>query len=136
MYAEDIEAWEERAGIRLGPGDALLLRTGRWARRAAVEPFSDVAGFDASIAPFLKERDIALLGGDAIQDVGIVPGFPVYPVHHIALVTLGVSIFDNLDLEAAAETAARLNRWQFLLIAAPAAAANSTGSPISPVAVF
>ena len=136
VYAEDIEAWEEQAGVRLGPGDALLLRTGRWARRAAVEPFSDMAGFDASIAPFLKERDIALLGSDAIQDVGIVPGFPAYPVHHIALITLGVNIFDNLDLEAAAETAARMNRWEFLLVAAPVSSAHSTGSPISPVAVF
>ena len=34
VYAEDIEAWEKKAGVRIGPGDAILLRTGRWARRA------------------------------------------------------------------------------------------------------
>ena len=38
LYQEDIEAWEEYAGVRLGPGDALLLRTGRWAHREAVGP--------------------------------------------------------------------------------------------------
>ena len=35
IYPEDLEAWEKKAGVRVGSGDALLLRTGRWARRRA-----------------------------------------------------------------------------------------------------
>src|SRR3954466_12716237 len=33
LYVEDLEAWEKKSGVTLAPGDALLLRTGRWARR-------------------------------------------------------------------------------------------------------
>ena len=89
----------------------------------------------ASFAPFLKQRDIALIGSDAVLDAGNVPGFPL-AVHTFALVAVGVNIFDNADLEALAETAARLNRWEFLLTAAPVRVTNGTGSPINPIAVF
>ena len=36
IFVEDLEAWEKRAGVKVGPGDALLVRTGRWARRTAL----------------------------------------------------------------------------------------------------
>jgi len=135
VYREDVEAWEKKAGIKVGPGDAIFLRTGRWARREKLGPFTNFAGYDGSFAPFLKERGVALLGSDAVQDVGTVPGFPL-PIHQIALVALGINIFDNVDLEAVAEAAARLNRWEFLLFAAPIPVQNGTGSLINPIAVF
>ena len=135
VYREDIEAWEKQAGIKVAAGDALLLRTGRWARREKVGPFTNLSGYDGSVAPFLKQRDIALIGSDGIQDVGTVPGFAL-PIHQFALVALGVDIFDNLDLEAVAETAARLHRWEFLLFAAPIPTTTGTGSLINPIAMF
>ena len=135
VYREDVEAWEKQAGVKVGPGDALLLRTGRWARREKVGPFSNLSGYDGSFALFLKQRDVALVGSDGILDVGTVPGFPL-PMHQFALVALGVNIFDNLDLEAVAETAARLHRWEFLLFAAPIPTTTGTGSLINPIAMF
>lgn len=135
VYREDVEAWERQAGVTVGPGDAILLRTGRWARRAQEGPFANLAGYDGSFAPFLKERDVALIGSDGIQDVGTVPGFSL-PIHQIALVALGVNIFDNLDLEDVAAVAARLGRWEFLLVAAPIPVPGGTGSLINPIAVF
>jgi kynurenine formamidase len=135
VYREDVEAWEKKAGLKIAAGDAIFLRTGRWARRDKVGPFATFAGYDASFAPFLKQRDVALLGSDGVQDVGTVPGFPL-PIHQIALVALGVNIFDNVDLEAVAEAAARHNRWEFLLFAAPIPFTNGTGSLINPIAVF
>ena len=45
VYIEDVEAWEKKAGIKIGPGDAVFLRTGRWARRAKEGPFANFAGF-------------------------------------------------------------------------------------------
>ncbi len=38
VYVEDLEAWEKKARIKIGPGDAILLRTGRWARRDQTGP--------------------------------------------------------------------------------------------------
>ena len=135
VYREDVEAWEKKAGVKVGPGDAIFLRTGRWARREKVGPFANLSGYDGSFAPFLKQRDVAFIGSDGIQDVGRVPGFAL-PIHQIALVALGVDIFDNMDLEALSEAAARLNRWEFLFIAAPIPVTNGTGSLVNPIAIF
>ncbi len=135
VYMEDVEAWEKKAGVKVSAGDAVFLRTGRWARRAKMGPFANFAGFDPSFAPFLKRRDVALIGSDGVLDAGTVPGFPL-AVHTVALVALGVNIFDNVDLEALAEAAARHNRWEFLLMAAPVPVQNGTGSMINPIAVF
>jgi hypothetical protein len=57
-------------------------------------------------------------------------------VHDFALLYLGMSLFDNLDLEALAEVAAEQNRWEFLLTAAPLPIRGGTGSPINPLATF
>ena len=42
-----------------------------------------------------------------------------YPLHRLSLVAMGVSIFDNLDFERAVDQAKRLNRYEFLFLAAP-----------------
>jgi len=36
VYPKDIEAWEKMADVKIGSGDAIILRTGRWAGRAKV----------------------------------------------------------------------------------------------------
>ena len=135
VYREDIEAWERMAGVKIGPGDALLLHTGRWIHAAQFGPSKVWAGFDASFVPFLKERDVALLGSDGAQDVGTVAGF-AFPVHRFALAALGVPILDNLELSAVAGTAARLKRWEFQVSVLPTNAANGSGSPVNPIASF
>jgi len=138
---QDIEAWEKVAGIRIGSGDAMLLRTGRWARRAQVGPGGS-SGWDASFLPFLKERDVALLGADTAHEAGPIPGVTLpsggsYPViHRFTIVARGMNLLDNLDLEAVAETSARLKRWEFMLVVAPARVPGGTGSPINPIAMF
>ena len=137
LYREDIEAWEEHAGVRLGPGDALLLRTGRWAYRDAVGPTREMAGWDASVIPFLAERDIALLGADSVHEApNSVPGLRVNPIHRFAIVARGMNLLDNIDLDAAAEVAARLNRWEFMMVVAPLRVPGGTGSPVNPIAIF
>ena len=142
IYAQDIEAWEKLAGVKIGAGDALFIRTGRWARRAALGPFETSrtgkrSGPSASMIPWLRQRDVALLGGDvppslAPSDVDGETG----AVHDFALVYLGVHVFDNVDLEALAEAAAARKRWEFLLTVAPLAIPGGTGSPVNPTATF
>jgi kynurenine formamidase len=142
IYARDIEAWEKMAGVKVAAGDALFIRTGRWARRAALGPWDTSRngkrpGPSVSMIPWLKQRDIALLGSDvppsvAPSDLAGEPG----PVHDFALVTLGVHLFDNCDLEALAEAAAARKRWDFLLTVAPLPIRGGTGSPVNPIATF
>jgi len=49
---------------------------------------------------------------------------------------MGVSIFDNLDLERGVEQARRLNRYEFLFMASPLRIDKGTGSPLNPLAIF
>ena len=32
IYAEDLDAWEKKTGVKIESGDCVLLRTGRWKR--------------------------------------------------------------------------------------------------------
>lgn len=124
---QDIEAWESETGIRISPGDALFLRTGR--------DIGQTGGYHPSLLPFFKERDIALLGADVPQEGGQVDGVAI-PVHFFTLVALGVHLFDNLDLEALAEAARELNRWEFMFMASPHVMPHGAGAAVNPLAVF
>ena len=140
VFIEDIEAWEKKAGVKVGSGDAIFLRTGRWARRAALGPWNvgqNEAGYHASVAPWLKTRGVSFLSSDDAQDVtpSLVDGITL-PVHTLAITALGIDIIDNLDLEAVADTAARLNRWEFLFVASPVPVVGGTGFPANPLAIF
>ena len=140
VYPADLDAWEKRTGVKVGSGDIVLLRTGRWARRDKEGPW-DVsrksAGLHASCAKWLKDRDASILGSDAASDVAPsrVEGVD-QPVHQLVIIAMGMPIFDNLDLEAVGKEAARLQRWEFLVTAAPLAVTGGTGSPFNPIATF
>jgi kynurenine formamidase len=140
VYPEDLIAWEKRAGIKIGSGDAVFVRTGRWMRVAARGPLdlSHIApGLHASSARWLHDRDIALLGSDAVSDVrpSRVEGVD-QPVHQLMLVALGTPLLDNCALDAVAELAGKLKRWEFMLTVAPLAVPGGTGSPVNPIATF
>ena len=140
IYQEDIEAWEKQAGVTVSAGDVVLLRTGRWARRAALGPWEltgNAAGIHVSVGRWLKERDVASFGSDSASDVqpSLVEDVE-FPVHVFLIAGLGMNIFDNMDLEALAETAARENRWEFMLTAGPIPVTGGTGSPLNVIAVF
>ena len=137
----DLEALEEIQGVYVEPGDVILLHTGRWKRRASLGPWDSsegVAGYHADVAYFLKERGVSFIGHDMWNDV-----FPHefsddvrLPLHRLALVSLGVGIFDNLDFGDVAEVARRLGRYEFLFMAAPLRIEMGMGSPLNPIATF
>ena len=140
IYPKDLEAWERKAGIKIKSGDIVFIRTGRWARRAEKGPWDTdkaSAGLHVSCAKWFKQRDIAMLGSDVHAELmpSPVPGIP-YPVHQLLLIAMGVPMFDNCDLEALSVAAAKRNRWEFLLTAAPLAVPFGTGSPLNPIATF
>ena len=140
IYPEDVEAWEKQAGVKIGPGDALMLRTGRWARRDKVGPWPvgrNAAGFHASIAPWMKARGVAFVGSDAASEVTptMVEGVTL-PVHTLLITALGIHLLDNQDLERLADTAARLKRWEFMLTINPVPVTGGTGSPLNTLATF
>jgi kynurenine formamidase len=139
IYVEDLEAWEKQAGVKVGPGDALFICTGVWERRKVTGPWvrgraGTDAGLDVSVIPWLRKRDVALLGSDHPQ--GVNPSEIPNAVHDFALVHLGVHLFDNCDLTALAEAAAARKRWEFLLTVAPLPVRGATGTVVNPIATF
>jgi len=141
IYPEDLEAWENRAGVTVLPGDVVFIRTGRWARRDKLGPWDaegeGSAGLHASCARWIRQRDIAMLGSDAASDV-LPSGIPdvTHPVHLLVLNAMGIHIFDNCELEELSKTARQLNRWEFLITASPLPVVGGTGSPLNPIATF
>ena len=140
IYVSDLEAWEEFAGVTIGSGDALLVRTGRWAKRDAEGPWSygtGGAGLHASVLPWLRERDVAILVGDAVNDVqpSGVEGIR-RPVHQLTQVVLGLPLVDNGYLKDLAATAARLQRWEFLTAIQINPIEGGTASPFNALATF
>ncbi|MBI4476598.1 MAG: cyclase family protein, partial [Acidobacteria bacterium] len=140
LYVADLEAWEKFAGIKIGSGDAVFIRTGRWARRAKTGPWNsarETAGLHASALPWLKQRDIALLGGDAVPDVqpSGVEGWP-RPIHDILIPIMGTPLIDNGYYEDLAQLAARLKRWEFMVSWTIMRIPGGTASPFMALATF
>src|SRR5881394_2908169 len=138
IYAEDLDAWEKKSGVKIAPGDALLLRTGRWARRDKLGPWNvgqSAAGLHASVATWIKARGVSLLGSDAAEDVtpSMVEGVAL-PIHTLMITALGVNLLDNQDLEALGDTAARLKRSTFMLTINPMPVTGGTGFPLNALA--
>lgn len=140
IHPADFDAWEKKTGVHIQSGDAVFVRTGRWAYRAAKGPWdigSHAAGLYASCARWLKQRDVAVLGSDSSHDAAPsgIPGVS-FPVHQLLIVAMGMPLFDQCDLEVLAKAAASRNRWTFLFTAAPVRVTGGTGGPINPIATF
>jgi kynurenine formamidase len=147
---EELEATAASQGVSVGPGDIVLLRTGRWHEHSSAsgaashEDVNDharwghMSGWHPACLPWLRERDVSVIGCDGPQEA--LP--PVYSdaldmtVHVFALVVMGMPLLDNCDLEQLSVVCAELGRWEFQFIVSPLRVTGGSGSPINPVAVF
>src|ERR1700686_1906959 len=135
----DLEAWEKKSGVKIGPGDVPLLYTDRWKRRAALGPWTgQVAGYYPDTIPWMHERLSAFIGHDFNIDWNPRPGWEGMrnPIHVAVLNWMGINIVECLDLEQTVTTARRLNRYEFALTFAPLPVEGGTGSPVNPLAIF
>jgi kynurenine formamidase len=140
IWPDDLEAAEQAAGLRVGQGDILLIRSGRHVCRREQGPWdtrSLMAGLHHDCVPWLRERGVAVLGCDGISDVvpGAFEGVPL-PIHVLTLVSMGMQLLDNLFLDDLAAACAARGRWEFLLVLAPLRLERGTASALSPLAIF
>jgi hypothetical protein len=140
IFVADLEAWERFAGVRVEPGDVLLVRTGRWAKRAAEGPWAygqGGAGLHASVLPWLHERGVSILVGDAVNDVqpSGVEGIN-RPIHQLTQVNIGLPIVDNGYLEDVAREASARRRWEFLVSVQIPRIVGGTAAPFNAIATF
>jgi kynurenine formamidase len=140
---EELEAAEKRQGVTVKSGDALLIHTGYVARTLAQGPNDprkpNQPGLHAGCLPYLRERDVAVLGSDAIQDVQP-SGYPgidlMRPIHAVGLVAMGLWLIDNMELTQLAATCARESRSEFFFAALPWRMIGVTSSALNPIALL
>ncbi|MBM4184842.1 MAG: cyclase family protein [Gemmatimonadetes bacterium] len=140
IFVSDLEEWERFSGVRVQPGDMLLVRTGRWAKREREGPWAygqGGAGLHASVLPWLHERGVAVLVGDAVNDVqpSGVEGIN-RPIHQLTQVNLGLPIVDNGYLEDVAREAAARRRWEFMVSLQIPRIVGGTAAPFNAIATF
>jgi len=120
VMPEDLDAAEQAQGVRVEPGDILLIRTGYYGRRLKQGPRNPLKdgspAAHVACAPWFRERGVAMLGTDTHNDVSPLP----YPrlgnaLHIVSLVAMGLWLIDNGNLEDLAAACQSRGRWNFLL---------------------
>ncbi|MFS8479722.1 MAG: cyclase family protein [Micromonosporaceae bacterium] len=135
---DDLAATAARQGVRVGPGDVVLIRSG-WGRRFDEGPASylghetGVPGVGEAGARWLADRRVHAAGADTIAFERLAPGcgHALLPAHRVLLVEAGIYIVEALALEELAAAGVH----EFTLILAPLNLVGATGSPVRPLAV-
>jgi kynurenine formamidase len=138
ITAAEMEAACRHHGTEVGPGDAVLVRTG-WPVGRYHDPqaylglASGVPGPDLSAARWLSGRGVRVTGTDTIAYEWQAPGTALtsLPVHVHTLVESGIHLIEVMDLEAAAADGVR----EFLFVCVPLRIVGATGSPVRPLAL-
>jgi kynurenine formamidase len=136
---QELDAVAARAGVRVEPGDVLVLRSGQasfvnahpdWVPRVALHP-----GLHISCLTWFREHDIAAIAWDMMDERP--SGYEGYGFGtHLAIPFLGLTLIDNTDPERLAVVCAEEQRYEFLFTAAPLPLVGSTGAPTHPLAIF
>lgn len=135
----EVESWLEHTGTDPGSGDIVIVRFGRDEAERHHSPMQMGAtpGLTVSCAEWLHERDIAVLVSDVISDCTPSPvATCALPVHTLTIAAMGMWLVDNADLGPLVEKCRALGRWSFFFTMNPLNLRRSTGSPLTPVAIF
>ncbi|MGE3913935.1 MAG: cyclase family protein, partial [Chloroflexota bacterium] len=126
--------------LQVESGDILLVRTGRHVRRKVKGPWDSrvtLSGLHHEVGPWLKDRNIALLGSDGVSDFREHPfDCCTHPIHVLTLVAMGAQLLDNQNLDDLAVACAERSRWAFMLVIAPLKLVGGTASMTNPIAIF
>ena len=140
VMPRDLEDAEARQGVRVEEGDILLVRTGNYRKRLEAGPVPNtepMVACQVACTPWFKDRGVAMLGTDTSNDVRPSQyATIVSPLHTVCLVTLGLWLIDNANLEELAGACRQRNRYEFMLTLGPLRLRNVTGSPVNPIALF
>jgi len=143
VTADEIIAIEKAQGVRLEPGDIMLLRTGQHRRRTEKGPWvvgeegEGRAGIDPYCLELLHERQVAafLPEGDGEVFPETVEGMRS-PIHVLQITAMGMFVADSLQLDELAAVCEEEKRFEFFVAVAPLRLPGGTGCPFNPIALF
>ncbi len=140
VMPEDLDAAERLHQVEVQEGDVLLVRTGNYRKRLERGPVPNTepgVACQVACAPWFRERGVAMLGSDTPNDVRPSQYATIgSPMHVTCLVTMGLWLIDNANLEQLSQACLERGRYEFMLTLAPLRLQNVTGSPVNPVALF
>jgi kynurenine formamidase len=141
----ELEACEQQQGVRLGPGDIFVYRTGHHRRRLELGAWDNglpptgqgKAGLHVDTVTWMYERQIAafLPDGDGEAIPSSCEGIQ-YPLHPLQITAMGMLTADSLQLEDLAEACEAEGRFEFMVVGLPLRLPGGTGSPWNPIAIF
>ena len=126
------------------PGDALVIRTGRYATRVvrpddpdAQDDHGNWSGLHVDCIELIAKWDIATVATDSSGDnfPSTTPECSV-PIHILTEAYLGLPLIHHLYLEEIGELLAYRPSTDFMLTVAPLRIVGGTGSPISPIGII
>lgn len=129
----DLDAAERRGGVRLEPGDALVVRSGwtfSWGEQAPTP------GMTVDAVAWMQRRDVSLYAGDVSDSFPPRDAQVPMPLHQVGLARLGMPLVDGAAVDELAAVCTELGRSAFLLTVAPLRLQGATGVPVNPLAVF
>lgn len=135
ITADDLIGCAAAAPVDVRAGDVLLVRTGyatRWKDEAA---YMTAAGVSKSGNIWVADRKVRAVGADnmawdCLEERDPDTNMALFGHAHL-LVTHGIHIIENLNLEALAASGHR----EFCFVALPLKFRGATGSPIRPIAL-
>jgi kynurenine formamidase len=135
IRAAELRACADAAGVEIGGGDVVLVRTGSGAHWDEPDRYLAAAGVAADGSEWLAAADVAAVGADNLAWDVIGRRDEAYgcdlPGHLILLVRRGIYIIENLALE---ELAA-FGVTTFTFVCAPLKLVGATGAPARPLAL-
>jgi len=138
ISVEDLGNAEARAGVAVGEGDAVFVRSGIGQNDRWVRPTGAVnrPGVLPEVIPWLHAKRVALYSGDCAELLSSEGGEGDFPLHQVGLPAMGLALLDNPDVEVLKRACERHRRREFLLIVSPLRIRGATGSAVNPLAVF
>ena len=140
--ADELDRAAEHAGVGVGAGDFVFVRTGAMAAARSAGSWGNYAGGDApglglGSVDWLASRDIAAVATDTW-------GFEVrpnetpdvaQPLHIVLIVHMGLWIGEIFDLDPLADDCAQDGVYEFMFCGPPLPFTRAVGSPLNPMAI-
>lgn len=138
---EDLSEAEEHAGLKVGPGDVVLVRTGQIGTLLAGDKHAYAypsPGLSLRTPEWFHARDVAAVANDTLTFEIFPPEVEDLwlPVHALDLVEMGMIQGQNWNLEELSTACGEEGRYGFLLSATPEPFVGATGTPVAPVAIL
>jgi kynurenine formamidase len=142
ITAEDLDGCAARAGVTVGTGDAVLVRTGHMTmcrERGSWEGYAggDAAGLAFETCSWLHEKEVAVIATDT-WGAEVRPNATadcMQPLHLVMIPNMGLLVGEIFDLDRLADDCANDGVYEFMFTGCPLPFTRAVGSPANPYAI-